>query len=112
MHDVAATAPFGVAVPRRRRDTELLKLAREVEPSEPGLAVELRGIAMHDACIERRAAPAREAWWRRAGRAAWSALAAYGEARARRDILLLAERWETIQPERAAALRAACARPD
>ena len=44
--------------------------------------------------------------WGRAGRAVWQALEAMGQARARRELLILADRWETTQPELAAQLRA------
>jgi len=44
----------------------------------------------------------------RAGRALWRALQAVGEARAHRQVLELADRFEALQPELAKELRAAC----
>jgi hypothetical protein len=37
----------------RRRERDLLQLACEVEGEQPGLARELRGIAMHEAAAEK-----------------------------------------------------------
>jgi len=111
MHDVAVSAPLArMLAPRPRRQNDLLKLARELQPADPGLALELRGMALHEACAASRTPVAHAPWWRRAGRTVWSVLAAYGEARAQREILMLAERWETLQPELARDLRAACSR--
>lgn len=45
------------------------------------------------------------------GAAVWQALEGVGRARARRELLLLADRWEAGRPELAAQLRAACREP-
>jgi hypothetical protein len=42
------------------------------------------------------------------GAAVWQALEGVGRARARRELLLLADRWEAGRPELAAQLRDAC----
>jgi hypothetical protein len=44
----------------------------------------------------------------RFGAAVWRTLEAIGQARARRELLRLADRWETSQPDLAAQLRATC----
>jgi len=44
----------------------------------------------------------------RACRSIWRSLEAYGHARARREMLALAERCETTRPELAKLLRAGC----
>jgi hypothetical protein len=44
----------------------------------------------------------------RACRSSWRSLEAYGHARARREMLELAERCETTRPELATLLRAGC----
>ena len=99
-------APIGL----RRRDSELLKLARRVEPDQPTLALDLRGIAMHEASAATPgAAIASDAWWRRAGRAVWHALEAHGTARARREILAYADRLECVRPDIARQLRSTTA---
>jgi hypothetical protein len=54
------------------------------------------------------AQPGRMARW---GTAAWQALEGVGRARARRELLILADRWQAGQPELAAQLRAACRDP-
>lgn len=54
------------------------------------------------------AQPGRLARW---GTAVWQALEGVGRARARRELLLLADRWEAGRPELAAQLRAACREP-
>lgn len=93
------------------RSHDLMRLAREVEPAQPAHAVELRGIALHEAAAAAVPAPAAgESWWRSAGRRAWKALEAHGEARAQRELMRLAECCEATQPELAKELRAACAR--
>ena len=51
--------------------------------------------------------PGRLARW---GAAVWHALEGVGQARARRELLILADRWETARPELAAQLRAASRR--
>jgi hypothetical protein len=43
-------------LPPQRREDDLLQLASEVEGEQPGLACELRGIAMHEAAASRQAA--------------------------------------------------------
>jgi hypothetical protein len=97
--------------PRNRREDDLLQLAREVEPEQPSLACELRGIAMHEAAATAsRQAAQPESRWRRAGRRVWQQLEAMGRARAERDLLELAARWESTQPELAKELRMACSR--
>lgn len=95
---------------QRRREDDLLQLAREVEAEEPELACELRGIAMHEAAAASRQQIPSESRWRRAGRRVWDALEAAGRARAERDLLELARRWESTQPELAKELRSACCR--
>ena len=47
-------------------------------------------------------------WLGRAGAAVWRALEASGQARARRHLLDFADHCETLQPELAKELRAAC----
>lgn len=54
------------------------------------------------------ALPGRLARW---GNAVWQTLESMGRARARRELLLLADRWQSTQPELAAQLRAACREP-
>ena len=44
----------------------------------------------------------------RCGAAMWRTLEAIGQSRARRELLSLADRWETNQPALAAQLRATC----
>lgn len=44
----------------------------------------------------------------RIGAAVWRALESIGQSRARRELLLLADRWAVGQPELAAQLRASC----
>jgi len=90
------------------RERELLCLAREVEPEQPALARQLRGIAMHEASAAAARAPApRTPWWQQARSRVWQVLEDIGRARAERELLMLAERWERVQPELAKALRAA-----
>jgi len=45
------------------------------------------------------------------GAAVWLALEGVGRSRARRELLILADRWQAGQPELAAQLRAACRDP-
>jgi hypothetical protein len=45
------------------------------------------------------------------GAAAWQAMEGVGRSRARRELLILADRWQAGQPELAAQLRAACREP-
>jgi hypothetical protein len=59
----------------------------------------------------RAAAAADAPWWERAARGLWIGLAAIGRARAEREMLALAERCRTLQPELARELRMACSRP-
>ncbi len=40
--------------PDKRRARDLLRMARELEREQPGLASELRGIAMHEAAAQAR----------------------------------------------------------
>ena len=116
MHDAVVRHPMpwlqGVTAWWRQahdRERDLLRMAREVEREQPGLARELRGIAMHEAAVARR--PARvDSWWRRTGRAVWQSLEEIGRARAERELRALADRWAATQPELAQQLRAACAR--
>lgn len=58
----------------RRREDDLLQLAREVEPEQPELACELRGIAMHEAAAAARRPVPVESGWRRVGRRIRAAL--------------------------------------
>jgi hypothetical protein len=92
----------------RGREENLLQLAREVEGDEPELACELRGIAMHEAAAASRRPVQRESPWRRAGRRIWKALEAGGQARAKRELLQLAQRLESTEPALAKELRSAC----
>ncbi|HEX6364178.1 MAG TPA: hypothetical protein VFZ93_14570 [Albitalea sp.] len=104
MPEAAVLSPYG-------RGSDLLQLARAVESEQPSLASELRGIAMHEASAATQRSNASVAsWWRRLGRDVWEGLEAFGRARAQRQVLALAERWETTQPELAKELRAACTR--
>ena len=116
MRDTTATLSLlhlpGAARRDVRRDSDLLKLARDVAPEQPGLAVELRGMALHQSRAAGPSAVTRVApWWRRAVHNAWLALAAISHARARREMLALAERCDALEPELARELRAACDRP-
>ena len=52
--------------------------------------------------------PGRLSRW---GTAVWQTLEAVGRSRARRELLALADRWQSRQPELAAQLRAACSDP-
>jgi hypothetical protein len=114
MHDVVARHPIqwlqGVSAwlrDERDRTRDLLQLAGDVEQEHPQLARELRGIAMHQASAAAAAAPvAPPSWLART----WQTLEAMGRARAQRDLLALAQRWESTQPELAKELRAACMR--
>ena len=54
------------------------------------------------------AQPGRLARW---GNAVWLALESVGRSRARRELLLLADRWQSTRPELAAQLRAASREP-
>ena len=47
----------------------------------------------------------------RFGAAVWQTLEAVGRSRARRELLSLADRWQSAQPELAAQLRASCREP-
>ena len=94
------------------REGDLLQLAAEVEPEDPGLASELRGMAMHEAAAaSARPAPVASAW-RRAGEAVWSALQAVGHRRAEQEIALLLRQWDVTQPGLARDLRTALRRGD
>jgi hypothetical protein len=110
MHEVVVNPPAwwrGAT----RRERALLRLAGEVEREQPGLAIELRGIAMHEASASGTHAPApRVAWWRRVRDALWRALEEIGRRRAERELLELADRWAHVQPDLAKELRAARAR--
>jgi hypothetical protein len=94
---------------RRGRERDLLRLAGEVERESPGLACELRGIARHEASVAARM-PAREAAWRRAGRAVWRNLSVLGWLRAQRELRMLVEQWEVTDPALARQLREALER--
>jgi hypothetical protein len=50
-------------------------------------------------------------WWQRVARGLWIGLMAIGQARADREMLALADRCRTLQPELARQLRSACSRP-
>lgn len=52
--------------------------------------------------------PAQPSRVARFGAAVWRTLEAVGQSRARRELLALADRWETSQPALAAQLRANC----
>jgi hypothetical protein len=110
MHEIVVNPPaWWRGRPNRERD--LLRLAGEVEPEQPGLAMELRGIAMHEASAAGGNAPApRTPWWQRARDRVWRCLEEAGRLRAERELLELADRWEHMQPNLAKELRAACAR--
>ena len=110
MHDIVVNPPaWWRGHPHRERD--LLKLAGEVEREQPSLAMELRGIAMHEASAAgSNAAAPRVPWWLRARDRVWRFLEETGQARAERELLELADRWEHVQPNLAKELRAACAR--
>jgi len=116
MLEITAPHPYARIAPAwwrhcARRDADLLELASAVEVEQPGLASDLRGIAMHEASVASASPDAGlAAWWRRAARHVWEALEAAGRARAQRQLLAMAERWDPIQPELAKELRAACAR--
>jgi hypothetical protein len=94
----------------RSRENDLLHLAGEVEHEQPGLACELRGIAMHEAAAVGNQLPPRDTAWRRAGRALWRGLEAVGRSRAEQELRTLADRWEATQPELAKELRNCCKR--
>lgn len=55
--------------------------------------------------------PAQHGRLSRWGTAVWQTLEAVGRSRARRELLALADRWQSGQPELAAQLRAACNEP-
>lgn len=61
----------------------------------------------HATVTARSSAPAQPGRLARWGMAVWRALEGAGQARARRELLILADRWETVRPELAAQLRAA-----
>jgi hypothetical protein len=61
--------------PDKRRARDLLRMARQVEGEQPGLAIELRGIAMHEAAAQARYPHKGDSMWHRAGRAASRAAA-------------------------------------
>ena len=65
----------------------------------------------HAPATARPSAPAQPGRLARWGTAVWKALECVGQARARRELLILADRWETGRPELAAQLRAASRRP-
>jgi hypothetical protein len=94
------------------RQSDLLRLAADVETEDPSLASELRGMAMHEAA----AAPAhpvpRASSWRLAAGAVWDTLQAVGHRRAEREIALLLAQWDVTQPEMARDLRSALRRGD
>jgi hypothetical protein len=110
MHEVVVNPPaWWRGGTRRERD--LLRLAGEVEREQPGLATELRGIAMHEASAAGTHAPApRAPWWQRVRDKVLQALEEMGRRRAERELLELADRWEHVQPDLAKELRAARAR--
>ena len=66
----------------------------------------------HAPATARQSAPAQPGRLARWGTAVWKALEGVGQARARRELLILADRWQTGQPELAAQLRAASRRSD
>jgi len=114
MHDAVATLPLqqGLAAWRadRSRESDLLRLASDVEHEHPGLACELRGIAMHEAAAAGRKPAPHTSAWQRAGRWLWRELEAVGRHRAARELRELADRWATTDPALAKALREACER--
>jgi hypothetical protein len=57
---------------------------------------------------DRASGPAHPGRVARIGAAVWRTLEAIGQSRARRELLALADRWETNQPALAAELRATC----
>ena len=61
--------------PDKRRARDLLRMARELEREQPGLASELRGIAMHEAAAQARYPHVGDSMWRRAGDTALRAAA-------------------------------------
>ncbi len=98
------------AFPRRER--ELLRLAANVESEDPGLAAELRGIAMHEASAAARGpAPAQPAWRQKLA-AIWHTLEVVGHRRAEHEIAKLLEAWSVTRPGLARQLRAALRRGD
>lgn len=65
----------------------------------------------HATSASRFSTPAQAGRMARWGATVWQALEGVGRARARRELLVLADRWEAGQPELAANLRAACRDP-
>jgi hypothetical protein len=106
---------FAPARPSRApsREEDLLQLADDVESESPGLATELRGIALHEAAAaSARPMPPPASRWRRAGEAVLRTLQAVGHRRAEEQIALLLKQWDITQPNLARELREALRRGD